>query len=141
MTHSVKMMDESKIVGIYLLNEKVTIREFFQLRESTLKKMVSQPHLIPQERRDSFEHLARTLLRYPGNGIQGIAVVLLSGYRGKGIGRRLLDYPYTLSQQYDYIWGGHESNLHNLYHWLKRRELLFEHQRTYYTIGSLKKTP
>lgn len=140
LTYSVKLMDGSKMIGLYLLNEKISIHQFLRLSPKQLQSIRTNPHSLPKNKKESLLHLAQTLMRYSGVGIQGIAVILLSQYRNKGLGRRLIEYPYTLSKQYNYIWGGHEFDLHNLFHWLKRRELLLEHNNTYYTIGSLKKS-
>jgi GNAT superfamily N-acetyltransferase len=60
--------------------------------------------------------------KWKGNGIQGVALALDKEFRNTGVGKQLISVPYTMNV--DYIWGLHLAKLHNIDHWLKRRELV-----------------
>ena len=86
--------------------------------------------------------MVRTLLdalrKYNGKGIEGVALYLHEDYRNKGLGRHLINYPYEyLNKEFSHIWGGQEKDLNNIVDWLKRRELIYDTGRCFYTIGSL----
>lgn len=70
-------------------------------------------------------------------GIEGVALGVFSEYRGRGIGRKLMDYPAML-KGIDYIWGYQLKSLHNLDHWMKRRKLYFENDHLYITYQIIK---
>ena len=65
-------------------------------------------------------------------GAQGLALYLDPRYRGKGIGKQLMDLPKTLG--FDYVWGGQAKGLNNLNYWLKRRILIDENDFCYHTL-------
>lgn len=127
---------EPKDVKIYLIlskngnlirENKVTpdwVRGFYILRETNLEDVFS-PRLHPN------------ILKYTGKGIQGVALALDKEYRGTGIGKKLINVPYTLGA--DYIWGMHLDSLNNLKDWLKRRELVFTNGGIHVTATRLKK--
>jgi GNAT superfamily N-acetyltransferase len=75
-----------------------------------------------------------------GQGLQGVAIGLKAEYRGKGLGKRLIQYPYE-QLDYDYIWGHHLKTLNNLADWQKRRRWIGEQGNVYVTAGSLKGNP
>ena len=91
-------------------------------------------------KRPLIRNLIRVLRKYPGKGIEGVAVFLKYEYQGQGLGRSLIQYPYhNLEHEFSYIWGGQEKLLNNLTDWLKRRELLYDSGECFYTITSLQK--
>ena len=78
------------------------------------------------------------LKKHKGKGIEGVALFLKPEFRNQGLGKVLIEYPYTrLNQEFSYIWGGQEKTLNNIYDWLKRREILYDTGSCFYTIGAL----
>lgn len=76
--------------------------------------------------------------KYQGKGLHGIALGIDERYKAKGLGKKLIQYPYThLKGQFDYIWGMHLKNLDNIDDWLKRREIISDIGGIYVTAGVL----
>lgn len=65
-------------------------------------------------------------------GLEGIALGVFPEYKNMGIGKRLIEYPRTISG-YDYIWGMQFKNLRNIDDWLKRRKIYRETDYIYIT--------
>ena len=90
--------------------------------------------LIPQE----FEKVRRYFKEVDvEKGLEGVALGLLSEYRGTGLGKKLINYPYTLTQ-YDYIFGEHFKHLNNMKDWEKRRLILNPNADIFISLGRLK---
>ena len=136
-THSVKLSLNDQIIGGYLLNPHQTVQDCFHLTHQRIRELQTEVHRSSTKRANRIRHLLKTLSLYSGPGIQGQALFLDFAYRKRGWGKLLIEYPYSLYPHFQYIWGGQEQNLYNLYDWLKRRELLFDDGSCYYTIGSL----
>ena len=65
------------------------------------------------------------LPQYEGKkGVEGIALQILSEYRGMGYGKMLMSYSECLP--YDYIHGLHLKGLHNIENWKKRRDIVYD---------------
>ena len=139
MTHSVALYHGANIIGGYFFNEGNNIFHELGIRYSKLNWMENNISAIKESKRPLIQNLIRVLRRYPGRGIEGVAVFLKQEYRDKGLGRLLINYPYHhLQENFSYIWGGQEKQLENLFDWLKRRELLYDTGDCFYTIGSLR---
>lgn len=74
-----------------------------------------------------------------GRGIQGVALGVAADHRGKGAGKQLIQYSYSLP--YDYIWGRHLAYLNNRDHWAKRREIMLEGALGFLSASSLRGDP
>jgi len=92
---SKKAVLNDKIIGCYLFNTE-PVTDFLKNCEC-LKEDISK-----------YENL---------RGIQGIALALLPEYRNSGIGRELRSIPINMG--FDYIWGQHLKELHNITQWTK----------------------
>ena len=136
-TYSIKLCVNNQIVGGYLLNPNHTIYDSFNLTHRKIKEIASNLHRFPIKQANRIRHFLNMLTLYRGPSIQGQALFLEKAYRKQGWGKQLIDYPYSLYPRFQYIWGGQEQDLYNLYDWLKRRELLFYDGRCFYTIASL----
>jgi len=138
-TYSIALYHENNIIGGYFFNEDNHLFHEFGIRPSKLSWMEKNINTIKKEKRQMVRNLIRILRKYPGRGIEGVAIFLKPEYRGKGLGKILIHYPYEgLSKDFSYIWGGQEKQLDNLYYWLKRRELLYDTGSCFYTIASIK---
>jgi hypothetical protein len=95
---SVKLVDNEKIIGFYIMNS------------------ASCPSLVKEARIYGID---------PMKGIEGIALGIIPEYRGTGLGKRLIMYPYAMTD-FDYIWGKHFTHLNNMKEWAKRRVVIDE---------------
>lgn len=73
---------------------------------------------------------------FPGKGVQGVVLGVLPEYHNLGYGKILIDYSLTLN--FDYIWGMHWKGLNNIDHWLKKRQLLSDCPEFYITAAKLR---
>jgi GNAT superfamily N-acetyltransferase len=79
-------------------------------------------------------------LKYTGKPLQGVALGIDLEYKGKGLGKKLINYPYDhMGNEFDYIWGYQLKLLKNIDDWLKRREIIYETSDMYVTAGLLEK--
>ena len=136
--YSVKLSYKNQIIGGYILNSKNTLLSEFNLSPRKIDRIKSTLHRRPLREQHKLNLLLKTLELYTGPGIQGHALFLKSEFRNRGWGRRLIEYPYSLYPRFEYIWGGQEKDLFNLYDWLKRRSLFYADASCFYTIASLK---
>jgi len=76
--------------------------------------------------------------KFSGKAVQGVALGIDEEYKGKGLGKKLIQYPYeNLGNQFDYIWGMQLKSLKNIDDWLKRREIVADMGGMYITAGLL----
>ena len=128
------------MIGGYFFNEENNLFDEFGIGLAKLKWMERNIAQIKKHKQPLIRNLIQVLKQYPGKGIEGVAVFLQPEFRGMGLGRSLINYPYFyLCHHFSYIWGGQEKQLHNLFDWLKRRELLYDTGDCFYTIASLEK--
>ena len=139
-TYSVKLCLHDQIIGGYLLSPHHTIYESFNLTHQKVRDLKANLHRYSTKQANRVRHLLKMLSVYQGPSIQGQALFLEKKYRKRGWGKLMIEYPYSLYPQFQYIWGGQEQDLYNLYDWLKRRDLLFYDGSCFYTIGSLAQT-
>ncbi len=99
---SKKLVVDDKIIGFFLFNEK-NIND-----------------IVPPE------YALEDLSKYNRPGIEGIMLMVLPEYRGRGLGNCLKDLASTFRGKYDYVFGQQLKNLNNLNDWLKRRRLVGE---------------
>jgi GNAT superfamily N-acetyltransferase len=139
--HSIVLVHQQKVIGGYFFNEHNNIFHEFGLSKEKLKWAEQNIKHIKKEKRNLVLNLLRVLENYHGKGIEGVALFLKPEFRSQGLGKALIEYPYThLNQHFSYIWGGQEKTLNNLFDWLKRRELLYDTGTCFYTIGSLQRS-
>lgn len=113
---SIKLTYERKIIGMYLL------------KEEAVSEIVICEHIsILYENINCYQNL---------RGIQGVTLGILDGYRGRGWGNFLKDYPGTLG--YDYWWGIAFKTLGNLKDWQKRARLVGESRDLYLLLEDLR---
>jgi len=98
---SVAAMEGDQALGFYFLGRR------------TVAKGIADEEMEPVEDLSGYEQK---------QGVEGVALGLVSAARGQGIGSKLRDYPRSLDV--DYIWGLQLESLNNLEHWLKRRRLV-----------------
>ncbi len=114
-------MDEQSIVSY--INETADWNKSVQM---TLNDQVIGCYVLGK--RNMFDFISNCeiktdLTKYENlKGVEGIAVIVLPEYQGKGYGNKLKDYPKSIGA--DYIWGLQLKSLNNLEDWLKRRELV-----------------
>jgi hypothetical protein len=90
------------VVGVYLL------------RKNDLR--VNPRSVMASRRAAKYEDL---------RGIEGVALAVDRRHRGRGAGRMLREY--SLTMDFDYIWGMQFKSLNNLQNWTKSgRELIYE---------------
>lgn len=116
---SKKLVLGDKIIGAYLLGER-DLFHFLQTNSAYCKV------LLPPE---DVKWLRGK------RGVQGVALVVLPEYKGRGYGKQLIDLPSQLG--YDYIWGEQLKSLGNLHHWLKRRQLVADCSGVHVTMQKL----
>ncbi len=87
---------DGRVVGVYLLNE-----------DSVLDRRFPEPEA--------------DLLR-SGRTVEGVALAVLEGFRGRGYGRLLRDEPARLG--YDHVWGMAMHELRNAEAWRKHRRVV-----------------
>lgn len=137
--YSVVLLDKNTIIGGYFFNEESNLLHEFGLTREKLNWAEKNIKTVKKSKRNMIQSLLEGLQNHQGKGIEGVALYLDKNYRNRGLGRRLINYPYRyLSSEFSYIWGGQEKDLHNLFDWLKRRELIYDTGRCFYTIGSLR---
>ena len=136
--YSIKLCYKNRIIGGYLLNSQNTLYREFNLSSAKIDRIKSTLHHRSEKEVHRLTLLFDTLSLYKGRGIQGHALFLKSEFRNRGWGKKLILYPYSLYPHFQYIWGGQEKDLFNLYDWLKRRSLFYDDGHCFYTIGSLK---
>ena len=135
--HSVKLSFNNRIIGGYMLNTNHNIYKEFNLTTQKVNQIKSKIKNMSSKTANRIRHFINLIESYKGSGIQGYALFLERSFRQRGWGRLLIEYPYTLFPKFQYIWGGQEKDLGNMYDWLKRRELFFETKDAFYTIGWL----
>lgn len=136
---SIVLLDNDCVIGGYFFNEESNILHEFGLTEEKLFWAERNIHRIKKNKRNMVRSLIHGLKKHKGRGIEGVGLYLLPEYRNKGLGKALIQYPYEiLCDQFSYIWGGQEKDLNNLFDWLKRRELIYDTGRCFYTIASLR---
>lgn len=135
--HSIKISLCNRIIGGYILNANNTLYKEFNLTAKKIDKIKSLAGNRATKSANRLRHFVNIIQSYEGPGIQGYALFLERSFRQRGWGRLLIEYPYTLFPQFKYIWGGQEKDLCNMYDWLKRRELFFEDDASFYTICPL----
>lgn len=69
-------------------------------------------------------------------GIEGIALVVLPEFRGRGYGELLKNVPRGMG--YDYVFGQQLKSLNNLTAWLKRRRLIADCDGVWVTLEDLR---
>jgi GNAT superfamily N-acetyltransferase len=76
--------------------------------------------------KSALPEIAERMAKYQGlRGVEGVALAVDPMYRGKGAGKLLREY--SLTMDYDYIWGMQFKSLNNLDNWVKSgRELIYE---------------
>ena len=136
--YSIVMLDNETVIGGYFFQEESNILHEFGLTRKKLLWAQKNLNNIRKEKRNMVRTLIAALKRYSGEGIEGVALFLHKDYRSRGLGRYLIEYPYEhLNKVFSHIWGGQEKDLNNIMDWLKRRELIYDTGRCFYTIGSL----
>lgn len=99
-----KLMLDGTLVGFYLL------------AEDSITKLVSH-------RYDSCRPLEDLNVYADKRGVEGIILLVLSEYRGRGYGNLLKDLPRQMG--YDYVYGEQfKASPAVLQHWLKRRRMI-----------------
>ena len=124
--YSAKLCYKNQIIGGYILNAHNTVLREFNLTPRKIARIRASLHQRSEKEQHRLRLLFNTIDLYSGRGIQGHALFLRSEFRNRGWGKRLIQYPYTLYPHFQYIWGGQEKNLFNLYDWLKRRTLFYD---------------
>jgi hypothetical protein len=80
---------------------------------------------------------AGDLSKFEGlSGVEGVALVVAPGMRGRGYGRLLRSLPSELG--FDYVYGKQLKSLGNLPHWLRHRELAAETAHCWVTAAVLR---
>ncbi len=119
--HSFKAVVGSKMAGFYFLSDKEQISDFQNFLSKNAPDVVSK---LKFENKKLLKKLS-TL-----KGIQGVAVGVLKEFRGKGIGKKLIEKPRQLG--YDYVWGIQTRGLSDIDAWLKRRQVLVNYGDHFY---------
>ena len=70
-------------------------------------------------------------------GVEGIGLGVLKKFKGRGIGKMLIEKSQSLPV--GYIWGYQLKSLKNIDDWMKRRQLYYENKELYITYQILKK--
>ena len=136
--YSVVLLHHDRVIGGYFFSASNNLFHEFGISREKLAWMEKNIHHVKKQKRPLVRNLLRVLRKYRGRGIEGVALFLLSDYRKQGLGKVLINYPYThLSDKFSYIWGGQEKTLNNIVDWLKRREVFYDTGTTFYTIASL----
>jgi GNAT superfamily N-acetyltransferase len=68
-----------------------------------------------------------------GKGVEGIALAVEPEYLGKGIGKKLREYPESTGR-FAYSWGRAYKSLNNLDQWLKHRRLVYDSDELNFTL-------
>ncbi|PCI28671.1 hypothetical protein COB55_03595 [Candidatus Wolfebacteria bacterium] len=130
----ISWMDESisrsiyhnnKVIGVYVLGDG-TINEFVGYcgDESMPKPWVDNKCILSDD-----------IKQYENKkGIHGLHIYVDKEYRGKGIGRKLMEYSESLG---DYTWGQQGVELNNLHHWKKRRTHIGEFYKNDKLMGHI----
>ncbi len=143
--YSILPIDESEIEEILSLADEIF--EHVQKDTSTYVYFLTHWEISVKLTKDSTGEIIGFYLfnedplrELHGKGLQGVAIGLKEEYRGRGLGKRLICYPYE-QLDYDYIWGNHLKGLNNLPDWQKRRKLIEDQGNVYVTAGSLRGNP
>lgn len=122
---SICLKIDSKVVGVYLLNNK-SINEFI---DQILKNEI--PDFPKNETKIELNE------SLSDNGLQGIALCVSKSKRGLGYGELLKKYARELG--YDYLWGVQDKKLNNIGFWKKTREIFAESNSRFATYEKIKK--
>jgi GNAT superfamily N-acetyltransferase len=112
--YSRKVMVDNIIVGYYILRPKCVIDTVVSWG------MIAREDLTPYRTK---------------HGVEGVALVVDSEYRGHGIGKMLMDLPRQFG--FEYVWGNQTKSLDNIHHWLKRRRLVARLGQLFVTVQDL----
>lgn len=122
---SICLKQNSKVCGVYLLNEK-SINEFIQ--------QIEKNEISDFPKNETKIYLNESV---SDNGLQGIALCVSESKRGLGYGELLKEYTYNMG--YDYVWGVQDKKLNNIEFWKKTREVFAESNSRFATYKKLKK--
>jgi GNAT superfamily N-acetyltransferase len=105
-----KVRKKWKIIGFYIFSNE-TPNDFLEMLNSS--EYDFNINIVNEE---LFEETNRK------NGIEGLALGIDESERGKGYGRKLIEYPKQMG--YDYVWGIQTKGLSDIEKWTKRRDVI-----------------
>ena len=143
---SVKAVVDNKIVGFYFLSESDVVNavSFYCMKTKENKNKTGEefyssedelkiPEIGEYESCEVFIDLNEYVNK---RGLEGVGLGVDPQYKGMGVGKKLIDY--SLSLDFDYIWGMQYESLGNIRHWLKRRKLVAIVPGIFFTLQDLK---
>ena len=117
---SIKITKNDQIIGVYLLTEN-SIPNFIQeISKNNISDFPKDSTVIISNPTES------------ENGLQGLALAVLSEFRSYGYGKQLKDF--VKSMGYDYVWGVQDKNLKNIDFWTKTRSIFAESPNRFATV-------
>jgi hypothetical protein len=105
---SIKLTKDGEIIGFYIFSNENPYDFMESVKPLGIKFNI--------ENQELFEELKSK------SGVEGVAIGINKEERGRGYGRKLLEYPRILGN--DYIWGIQSKGLSDIKIWSKRRDVL-----------------